>query len=146
MPDLSKPEQISLSKDVYANDQYPPVSQTRINMIAFGMVFFIVILVAPFGFLLYQQKEAELSDVGNLDVAQAKCEELVTKNLDDPEEILLKSQRAVQDTRFPTHYEIIGSSILKNSSGQNVTNSYKCNLKYSPETKEWTSDTFVSNK
>jgi hypothetical protein len=75
-------------------------------------------------------------DVGNPLVAEAECHKAVRAELANNNALINNSQ-VVNDTRFPTHYQVVGFAETSKESGQPRGKSFTCDMNYSPELKKW---------
>jgi hypothetical protein len=144
MPDMKKPEGVSLEKE----GEFPEASK-GFHTREFVVSLVVLVIVGIFAVVFFAMtkddtKEDALSDVGTTAQAQIACEDFVKQELGSPAGITFNTQRAIQDTRFPTHYQVIGSVETDADTANVMVKSFKCDLNYIPESKSWTSETTVA--
>lgn len=144
MLNMNKPEGVSLSKETPEDEIDAVKAKPVAGLVAFGLLVLGAILVILFLLVSNNDKQEIKPEFGDPVIAQEKCEGFIASELGNPDLIAFSNQQAIQDTRFPTHYQVVGFAELENASGETVGKSFKCDLNYNPETKEWSSETSVN--
>lgn len=131
--EIDAPAPVSLTKE----DIYPPKSKKkspRVNILVLLLLVF-AIFGAIFALNRADPTEQE-PDVGNPLVAEAECHKAVLGELVN-NEALINNSKVINDTRFPTHYQVIGFAETGKENGQPRGKSFVCDMNYSPELKKW---------
>lgn len=142
MPNFEKPERISLEKEDFDQPQrYSPL----VGLVV-GVIVFAILMIVVFLFLGNKQGKEENTDVGSIPVAQEQCEKFVMEKLGSSGQPEFIGQKVIQDTRFPTHYQVIGRVKVEDPAVASESLGFTCDLTYSPVSKEWDSVTKIPGK
>lgn len=75
-------------------------------------------------------------DFGNPLVAEAECHKAVLSELGN-NDTAIRNSKVINDTRFPTHYQVVGSAETGRDELGSKGKSFVCDVNYSPDAKTW---------
>lgn len=130
---VDAPASISLMKETSASSR--PKKKSHRKEILVLVTLIVVIFGAIFALGKVDPTEKE-PDVGNPLIAEAECHKAVLAELNTMDASINNSQ-VVNDTRFPTHYQAVGSAETGKETGQVRDRSFSCDINYSPRLKKW---------
>lgn len=131
--EISAPDSISLIKEEPVSSKPQKKSHRKEILVLIALIFIIFGAIFALGRVDPTEKEP---DVGNPLIAEAECHKAVLAELDTMDASINNSQ-VINDTRFPTHYQVVGSAKTGKESGQVRDRSFSCDINYSPDLKKW---------
>lgn len=132
MPQFEKPTEVSLDKPASS-----PEKSKKFTSIALPTAFMLLLVLVIFGVVFNNKKSEKDVDYGDKAGAQAACEQAIRSKLDKPDTANFNNPQTQQNTRVPSEYQAIGSVESESPDGILAVKSYKCDLTYIAETKDW---------
>ena len=132
MHNMEKPTGVSLEKEVSS-----PKKASKTNVVALALALGLLMVAVIFGVNNTNKKSEEVIDYGDKLGAQVACEDAVKKETASPDTVQFTNPQVQQNTRKPQEYQVIGFAKSENLPGGMEGESYKCDVTYIAESKEW---------